>query len=54
VLVACSVRPRLPGRLRLDRPLTRLDLVLAVLMPEKLLSEEVIKVAAGKAEIPEY
>lgn len=29
-------------------------LVLAVIMPEKPLSREMIEVAVGKAEVPEY
>jgi hypothetical protein len=35
-------------------PFIGLALVLAVIMPEKPLSEEMIDVAAGKAEVPEY
>jgi MFS family permease len=35
-------------------PFMALALVLAVLMPEKPLSDEMIDVAAGKAEVPEY
>ncbi len=31
-----------------------LALLLAVVLPEKPLSEEMIEVAAGKAEVPEY
>jgi len=48
------VRARLPSRLRRYRPFIGLALVLAVIMPEKPLSEEMIEVAAGKAEVPEY
>jgi EmrB/QacA subfamily drug resistance transporter len=35
-------------------PFMALALILAVLMPEKPLSDEMIDVAAGKAEVPEY
>jgi EmrB/QacA subfamily drug resistance transporter len=35
-------------------PFTALALILAVIMPEKPLSEEMTEVAAGKAEVPEY
>jgi EmrB/QacA subfamily drug resistance transporter len=35
-------------------PFMGLALILAVMMPEKPLSEEMIEVAAGKAEVPEY
>ena len=35
-------------------PFMVLALVLALIMPEKPLSEEMIEVAAGKAEVPEY
>jgi preprotein translocase subunit SecG len=35
-------------------PFMALALILALLMPEKPLSEEMIEVAEGKAEVPEY
>jgi hypothetical protein len=35
-------------------PFMLLALVLALAMPEKPLSEEMIEVAQGKAEVPEY
>ncbi len=35
-------------------PFIGLALALAVIMPEKPLSEEMIEVAEGKAEVPEY
>jgi EmrB/QacA subfamily drug resistance transporter len=35
-------------------PFMGLALILALIMPEKPLSEEMIEVAAGKAEVPEY
>jgi hypothetical protein len=35
-------------------PFMGLALILAVIMPERPLSEEMIEVAAGHAEVPEY
>jgi hypothetical protein len=45
---------RLTGKNSAAVPFMVLALVLALVMPEKPLSEEMIEVAEGKAEVPEY